>query len=285
LSIPKITIVTPSYNQAVYLEKTILSVIEQKDPNLEYIIQDGGSNDGSVDILEKYNSQISFWESKPDGGQSAGINKGFEKAEGDYLMWLNSDDLLAPNALKNLRASGALQPRTIVAGICRHFDEKKQTQEKFQTGIQSFQDALNLKEIWYAGGQITQPETIFPRDLFRQVGGLNTHNHYAMDYELWLRMLANGGCIQNVDFEIGHFRRHSEQKVASSDVVFEELLKTARVCVHEFPGMLTETERVRVLSALETFELEWWTSSGRLSKLKLPKKTLMRIRKWHQLKK
>jgi len=99
-NIPKISIITPSYNHGKYLEKTILSVIGQNYPNLEYIIMDGGSTDGSVEIIKKYESHIYHWESRKDDGQAHAINIGFSKATGDIIAWLNSDDMYLPGTLQ-----------------------------------------------------------------------------------------------------------------------------------------------------------------------------------------
>jgi glycosyltransferase involved in cell wall biosynthesis len=96
---PKITVVTPSFNQAAYLQETIESVLNQDYPNLEYIVLDGGSTDGSIDILKKYEKYFAYWRTHPDDGQSAAIIEGFQKSTGDILCWLNSDDFLAPGAL------------------------------------------------------------------------------------------------------------------------------------------------------------------------------------------
>ena len=95
----KISIITPSYNQGEYIEKTIKSILDQGYPNLEYIIMDGGSNDETVEIIKKYEDKITFWQSEPDKGQTDAINKGFEKCTGDIVTWLCSDDYYEPNVL------------------------------------------------------------------------------------------------------------------------------------------------------------------------------------------
>ena len=101
-STPLVSIVTPSYNQAQFLERTILSVISQDYPCIEYIVMDGGSTDGSVNILEKYSQKITFWVSEKDKGQSDAINKGWRMAKGEYCCYLNSDDMLAPSAISKI---------------------------------------------------------------------------------------------------------------------------------------------------------------------------------------
>jgi glycosyltransferase involved in cell wall biosynthesis len=107
---PKISIVTPSFNQGRFIEKTILSVIEQDYPNLEYIIIDGGSTDESVEVIKKYDQHLAYWVSEPDRGQSHAINKGFERATGEIFGWLNSDDWYHPGALKAVAEAFAANP-------------------------------------------------------------------------------------------------------------------------------------------------------------------------------
>ena len=99
---PLVTIITPSFNQGKYIEESILSILNQDYSNIEYIIMDGGSTDNSVDIIKKYESQITYWESKPDKGQTHALNKGFKIAKGDYIGWLNSDDWIQPDLVSKM---------------------------------------------------------------------------------------------------------------------------------------------------------------------------------------
>ncbi|RYE40071.1 MAG: glycosyltransferase, partial [Sphingobacteriales bacterium] len=127
VNVPKISVITPSFNQGEYLEDTILSVIGQNYPNLEYIIIDGGSADNSVSIIKKYETHLSYWISEKDKGQSHAINKGFGLATGDILCWLNSDDLLLPSTLSYIASLADVLPdEYIVFGNCIHFRESEQ---------------------------------------------------------------------------------------------------------------------------------------------------------------
>jgi len=119
---PKISIITPSFNQGKYLEETIFSVLGQNYPNLEYIIIDGGSTDNSVDIIKKYENQLTYWISEPDNGQSHAINKGFMKATGGILAWLNSDDMYLPGVLDYVAKTINIEEPGIYFGECIHMN-------------------------------------------------------------------------------------------------------------------------------------------------------------------
>src|SRR6266849_8649816 len=110
MRLPRLSIVTPSYNQGGYLGQTIESVLSQDYPDLEYIVLDGGSRDGSVEIIRKVEPRLAYWRSSPDGGQTAALREGFERATGEVLGWLNSDDWLEPGALRTVGESFAAHP-------------------------------------------------------------------------------------------------------------------------------------------------------------------------------
>jgi len=178
---PKITIVTPSFNQGKFIEETILSVIGQGYPNLEYIIMDGGSTDETISIIEKYKDKITYWESKKDNGQSHAINKGFAKASGDILGWLNSDDMLLPGTL--LYVSRQLNPdkNQFLCGNCVHFEEGSIKLYGSKVKILELNDQL-------FGFGFIQPSTFWTRKLWLENGNLNEDWHYVFDCEWFYRL-------------------------------------------------------------------------------------------------
>lgn len=255
-SYPKISVITPSYNQGQFIEHTIRSVIDQNYPNLEFIIQDGGSKDNSVEIIKRYEADIDFWESGPDGGQSAAINKGFKRATGEFIMWINSDDMLAPGCLNALAESGVLERNRLIAGRCTFMKGDGTPKSDHQTDITHLEDLYRLQDVWYQGGQIVQPETIFCRELFWRVGGLDSDNHYCMDYDLWIRMLKRGGELHTVPIAVGMFRQYEGQKVSDSRKVLVGLCSVAKEHVKN-DSELSESQKSSYMEDLEQFELAW----------------------------
>ncbi len=214
----KITIITPSFNQAPYLEQTIGSVLGQDYPNLEYIIMDGGSTDGSVEIIQKYADRITYWESEKDNGQSHAINKGLQRASGEIINWLNSDDYYEPGTLHKIAGYFQDACTQVVCGRSRVFSGEGKT-EFFTTGTDIYPNNL-AKTIGWA--RIDQPETFFRKTAVEKMGLLNENLHYVMDKEWWMRYLLQFGIdtIRQTDDILVHFRWHTQSKSVSQKTGF-----------------------------------------------------------------
>ena len=184
MDFPKISIVIPSYNQGKYLEQTIHSVIDQEYPNLELFVVDGGSNDNSIDIIKKYEQQITWWVSEKDSGQSEAINKGFAKAKGDIVSWLCSDDLYTPGSLAKIafQFSNATPQTGLIHGGVVLFNEKKELERRF--------NYLNpCIESFISGIVFSQPSAFYKKKYLDQVGFLDESLHFGMDFDLFFASL------------------------------------------------------------------------------------------------
>jgi glycosyltransferase involved in cell wall biosynthesis len=188
---PLISIVTPSYNQGPYLEKTIHSVLDEGYPNLEYIIIDGGSTDHSIAIIKRYEKFLKYWISEPDQGQSHAINKGFQHASGELLSWLNSDDYYMPGTLHKVAETAEANPQaSIFVGAGRIVNPNgKVTYYKEPSAKIGTETLYN----WMSGHNFMQPSCLFRRDAWEKAGPLDEQLHIAFDLDLWLRM-AKKGC-------------------------------------------------------------------------------------------
>lgn len=233
-SYPKISIVTPSFNQAQYLEETILSILNQNYPNLEYIVIDGGSTDGSVDIIRQYEDQLAYWISEPDKGQYNGINKGFTRSTGEIMPWLNSDDKLAPGALSVVASIFSAFPQIewLTSNLPIHWNRYGQAVMCTNSGgfnRASFFRGTNLPGChWYARGWIQQESTFWRRSLWEKSGGhIKDSLNYAGDFELWARFYKNAD-LYAVNALIGGFRKYGDQKTGFG---MEQYLKEAKNCI------------------------------------------------------
>lgn len=208
--IPKISIVTPSYNQGQFLEKTILSVLEQGYPNLEYIIIDGGSSDESVEIIKKYADRLTYWVSEPDRGQSHAINKGFERATGEILGWLNSDDWYHPGALKAVAEAFAANPE---AGAVVGAGEMYYQESGKSLLIDSFE--VTLESLYrFVDRYFCQPSCFFTDSAWNQCGPLDESLHLAMDLDLWLRF-SKEFCFASIPDNLSVSLVHADAKTNS----------------------------------------------------------------------
>jgi glycosyltransferase involved in cell wall biosynthesis len=180
----KITIITPSYNQGKFIQKTIDSVLSQGISNLEYLIFDGGSTDKTVDILKSYGNRID-WVSEKDKGQADAVNKGLLKANGDIIGWLNSDDIYYPDAFKNVLDVFNNHPQVdMIYGDADHIDEQDRFIEPYYTEEWDYE---RLKDVCF----ICQPAVFFRKSIVEKCGLLDSALQYCMDYEYWLRIGKN----------------------------------------------------------------------------------------------
>lgn len=207
ISLTKISIVTPSYNQGRYLEDTIKSVIYQGYPNLEYIIIDGGSSDNSVSIIKKYEKWLTYWHSKKDLGQSDAINQGFNLANGDVLIWLNSDDYFLPNSLHTIsRYFQNPEIPKIVFGNCIHLNENDLTVKG--SDVKTGHNELDIE----LGDYILQPSCFFSKRSWGLVGELNINLHYGFDWEWFIRAKKKNVLFEPINNYLSVYRIHSGHK-------------------------------------------------------------------------
>lgn len=215
---PRISIITPSFNQGKYIEETILSVRNQGYPNVEHIVMDGGSTDETREILERYRDGFARLVSERDEGQSDAINKGFKLATGEILTWLNSDDMLAPGALAAVAMAFHTSGADLVAGEAHIYRDGQLAAKHLTTcapGSLPLHDLLEIESRWLEGQFFYQPEVMFSRSMWEKAGGhVRTDLYHSMDYELWVRMAASGAKLGVIGRPVAHFRFHPEQKTA-----------------------------------------------------------------------
>jgi glycosyltransferase involved in cell wall biosynthesis len=222
---PRITVITPSYEQGDFLEQTIRSVLLQGYPNLEYMVVDGGSSDNSVEIIERYAPWLSYWVSEPDRGQAHAINKGLERSTGEILCWLNSDDYFTPGTLdvvgaKLHRDRGA----HAIAGHCLKVYADSGRTELLEG---RFESRRRLLEFW-RGHQMHQPSIFWRREVFDRVGALDEAQHHIMDFDYWAR-IAEHFTFENVDRVLACAHFHPAAKTGDNYTrYYEDLTAQAR---------------------------------------------------------
>ncbi len=224
--LPKISVITPSYNQGRFLEECICSVINQNYPKLEYIIIDGGSTDNSLEIIKKYRANLTYWISEPDQGQSEALNKGFRRATGDLVAWLNSDDFYLPEALEHVaKTYQATPPAPFYFGNGLRVDEQGEAQQiYFPKGSLLF----NREALRFGLNYILQPATFIRADSLKKVGYLSTALHYGLDTDLWLRLSTLGEPVP-IQSQLAASREYASAKSsAGSFARVEELRQIAQ---------------------------------------------------------
>ena len=241
---PVISVITPSFNQGPFIEETIRSVLLQGYPNLEYIIIDGGSTDETVEILRKYEPWLAYWVSESDRGQSHAINKGWAQAKGDWLGWLNSDDIYLLGTFQRVASCFAQTPEIdLIYGDVAYVNQDGSHRTLFHS------IPFDLKSLALRGGGIHTPAVFWQRRLNDLAGLLDERYHFSMDNDFWLRVArhAHGRYLPVV---MGTFRRHDDSKTVHSE--FKLVCETHQIFLHHLPqtpydSLLNEAEKRQVL--------------------------------------
>jgi len=247
---PRVSIVTPSYNQGKFIEETVRSVLLQGYPDLEYIVIDGASSDGSVGILRKYENWLAYWVSERDRGQADALRKGFDRGRGELFGWINSDDLLAPCALQVVADAYVGHPLFgLYAGTVENFDDghfgedHDHVRQRYISLTNLLAPAdMRTRPVWH------QPGIFFTSDIYRKSGGINPNYYLCMDYDLLLRMLDSGGRAWYLNETLAYFRNHPLSKTGTSrkDVYFAHWMRETYNIASEYLDRLPEEDRARL---------------------------------------
>lgn len=211
-SSPLVSIVTPSFNQGRFIERTIRSVLNQGWPNLEYIVVDGASTDGTPEIVRRYERYLSWWVSEPDRGQTDALIKGLDRATGDYVTWVCSDDVLFPGSLEKMVTTLEAHPEAgIVYGGAAFIDEEDRILK-----VLSYPDMSPGKLLYERHSTVAQPSSLIRRRTLDDAGGLDRSLSYCMDYDLWIRLLRQAGCVNLGETVLSGYRLHTLSKTVGS---------------------------------------------------------------------
>ena len=217
---PKVSIITPSFNQGQFLEASMLSVLEQDYPNMEYIVVDGGSKDNSVEVIKKYQDRLTWWVSEKDKGHADALNKGFARATGEILAWLNSDDIYFPNAVSEAVSVLKDHPDVgMVYGDADLIDDSGVKVGQFASKQTGYRKMLR------GSVHIPQATTFFRTDVWQQVGPLDLSLFFSFDYDLWVR-IAKHSKVLYVPRRWAKFRIHSAGKtIVNDDRCYPDMLR------------------------------------------------------------
>src|SRR5258705_9822323 len=233
---PRVSIVTPSFNQGCFLEETIRSVLLQGYPDLEYIVIDGGSTDQSVQIIQKYQEWLAYWVSEKDAGQADAINKGFSHATGEICAYLNSDDVFCRNALSTVVSFLDKRPESSLAyGDCQIIDESSAVNDLWLS------PEFDLTELLFRC-YIAQPASFWCKSKMAKMAGAGDFNegmHFAFDYEMWLRMAATGQTLSHVPHLLAQHRKAEGTKTVSRPEAFTVEIVKALETFFKSPAMST----------------------------------------------
>jgi glycosyltransferase involved in cell wall biosynthesis len=240
VSWPRVTVVTPSFNQGIFLEETIRSVLLQGYPDLEYIVMDGGSTDSSVEIIKKYEKHLAYWTSQKDSGAADAIRQGFERATGTILAYLNSDDVYLPGAIHHLVR------RLQTTGVDAVYGNTYWIDEETRVLAERRQTSFSRLAYLYGSGDLQQPSTFWTSAIYKAVGGMDPSFHCAFDTDLFARLVAKGGKFSHIRRFVACARVQRAQK---TELLFDTCKREtdrirarhAVVPVRSFRGMALRT--------------------------------------------
>ncbi|HEX8295735.1 MAG TPA: glycosyltransferase family 2 protein [Chthoniobacteraceae bacterium] len=220
----KLSLITPCFNSGAYLEATIRSVLDQGITDLEYLVVDGGSTDATPEIIARYRHQLAWSVSERDRGQVDALNKGFTRATGEIVGFLNADDVLRPGALAAVLAAFQAQPETdLVYGEVEWIDAEGKHLGDHAGRISSLDEVLDIYRVWWNRRQWVQPEVFYRRSLKERVGSFDERYQLAFDYDFWVRCFRAGARVQKLPQQLVQFRLHAAQKSTASEQAADEI--------------------------------------------------------------
>jgi glycosyltransferase involved in cell wall biosynthesis len=255
---PRLTIITPSYNQASFIERTLRSVLDQGYEPLEYFVVDGGSDDGSAEIIERYADRLSWWVSEPDDGQTDALNKGLRRATGDYVAYINSDDYYMPGAFD--AAVGALERSQArwLAGVCRFVDADDRLEELWRPQLPGRRRQWWALDPW----GVPQAATFWRRDVFEEFGLFREDMHYVFDTEYGLRLAYAGVLPELIEDELAVRVVHEEAKSWDLTPFNEEMRRFDAL----YRPLMTRRERTLHILDRRLLDLGWFKLTGAASR-------------------